>query len=267
MFMLLGGNDKKAKTEKKPVQDQAQTGQSSMTYKAKELFGSGRFPVVTTQGIEGRPIAKVLGLVCCRGFDSDDAFFGMATMALNKGAQGIVGYSENVAFHPDGSKYFSCFGTAVIFERNAWEFSPFDGVGQENLNILPNVFQENRGVSQYQSHQAQPSAQADKASISSAARQAATPVAQATQPLQTGTPLASPASAQASGQAAARMANTAGGQAYTTAKPTQSSIQKGLAGLGITDDDEDSALTEENDPVFQRLMAQRRQSQMSAAFS
>lgn len=27
-----------------------------------------------------------------------------------------MGYSENVAFHPDGSKYFSCYGTAVMFE-------------------------------------------------------------------------------------------------------------------------------------------------------
>ena len=41
----------------------------------------------------------------------------MAAMAVNKGAQGIIGYNENVAFHPDGSKYFSCFGTAVMFER------------------------------------------------------------------------------------------------------------------------------------------------------
>ena len=66
--------------------------------------------------MEGRRIAKVLGLVCCRGFDSDEAFFGMAARAMNKGAQAIVGYNENVAFHPDGSKYFSCFGTAVMFE-------------------------------------------------------------------------------------------------------------------------------------------------------
>ncbi|MDE5831637.1 MAG: hypothetical protein K2H64_01380, partial [Desulfovibrio sp.] len=27
-----------------------------------------------------------------------------------------VGYNENVAFHPDGSKYFTCYGTAVMFE-------------------------------------------------------------------------------------------------------------------------------------------------------
>lgn len=80
------------------------------------FFWPGVFPVVTTHQVEGRRIAKVLGLVCCRGFDSDEAFFGMAGRAMNKGAQAIVGYSENVAFHPDGSKYFSCYGTAVMFE-------------------------------------------------------------------------------------------------------------------------------------------------------
>ena len=113
MFTLLSGTDKKAQKEV------AQSSGSSNLEKVKELFGNGKFPVVTTQVFEGRPIAKVLGLVCCRGFDSEDTFFGMAAMAMKKGAQGIIGYSENVAFHPDGSKYFSCFGTAVMFAREA----------------------------------------------------------------------------------------------------------------------------------------------------
>lgn len=108
MFMLLGGNEKKTKKE---------ISQAQSIKEAKELFNMGRFPVVTTQQIENRPIAKVLGLVCCRGFDSEEAFFGMAAMAVKKGAQAIIGYNENIAFHPDGSKYFSCFGTAVMFER------------------------------------------------------------------------------------------------------------------------------------------------------
>ncbi len=118
MFMLLGGNEKKGRKEKEAAPANSVNSLNSLD-KVKEIFGSGRFPVVTTQAIEGRPIAKVLGLVCCRGFDSDEAFFGMAGMALKKGAQGIIGYSENVAFHPDGSKYFSCFGTAVMFAREA----------------------------------------------------------------------------------------------------------------------------------------------------
>lgn len=109
MFFLMGGDKKGKKSEKA-------TKASGNTQRVKEIFHAGRFPVVTTHQVEGRRIAKVLGLVCCRGFDSEEAFFGMAARAMNKGAQAIVGYSENVAFHPDGSKYFTCYGTAVMFE-------------------------------------------------------------------------------------------------------------------------------------------------------
>lgn len=109
MLFLLGGNDKKArKAEAAPTEN---------VERVRELFLSGRFPVVTTDGVEDRRIGRVLGLVACRGYDSEDAFFGMAARAVNKGAQAIVGYLENVAFHPDGSRYFSCYGTAVQFSR------------------------------------------------------------------------------------------------------------------------------------------------------
>ena len=106
MLFLLGQGDKKSKKPQAKAESDP---------RVKEIFLSGRFPVVTTENIEGRSIGKVLGLVCCRGFDSEEAFFGMAARAMKKGAQAIVGYSENVAFHPDGSKYFSCYGTAVMF--------------------------------------------------------------------------------------------------------------------------------------------------------
>lgn len=109
MFFLLGG-DKKSRKSEKPGKLNAEG------IRVREIFNSGRFPVVTTHQVEGRRIAKVLGLVCCRGFDSEEAFYGMASRAMKKGAQAIVGYSENVAFHPDGSKYFTCYGTAVMFE-------------------------------------------------------------------------------------------------------------------------------------------------------
>lgn len=107
MLFLMNG-EKKARA-KKP--------ENENLVKVKELFAAGRFPVVTTEGIEGKVIERVLGLVACRGYDSEEAFFGMAVMAVNKGAQGIIGYQENVAFHPDGSKFFSCYGTAVQFQR------------------------------------------------------------------------------------------------------------------------------------------------------
>lgn len=109
MFFLMGGDKKNKKSEKSSYP-------SAKGQRAREIFNAGRFPVVTTHQVEGRKIAKVLGLVCCRGFDSDEAFFGMAARAMSKGAQAIVGYNENVAFHPDGSKYFTCYGTAVMFE-------------------------------------------------------------------------------------------------------------------------------------------------------
>lgn len=129
MFFLLGGDKKKGKGEKPGKL-------SADNMRVREIFHAGRFPVVTTHQVEGRKIAKVLGLVCCRGFDSEEAFFGMAARAMKKGAQAIVGYSENVAFHPDGSKYFTCYGTAVMFE--------YDPADPETLPLmLQQKFREN----------------------------------------------------------------------------------------------------------------------------
>ncbi len=112
MLSLFGG-DKKMRGRHEALKKGARL------KNAKELFFSGRFPVVTTPGLEGRKIRKVLGLVSGRGFDSECAFYGLAASALDIGADAIVGYQENVAFHPDGSRYFSCYGTAVILERES----------------------------------------------------------------------------------------------------------------------------------------------------
>lgn len=80
---------------------------------AKELFTTGQFQVVTTKELPGRNIRKTIGLAAFRGYDMEQAFYGMITRALSNGANAIIGYQENVAFHPDGSKYISCYGTAV----------------------------------------------------------------------------------------------------------------------------------------------------------
>ena len=108
LFSLISGNARK--TAKAPA------AQTENLERIKALFLGGRFPVTTTEAVEGRKIGKVLGLVVCRAYDSEEAFFGMAARAVNKGAQAIIGYQENVAFHPDGTKYFCCYGTAVQFE-------------------------------------------------------------------------------------------------------------------------------------------------------
>lgn len=107
MLFLLGGDKKKPKPVARKVEN---------LDRVKELFLNGRFPVITTSELDERKISKVLGLVVCRGYDSEEAFFGMAARAVNKGAQAIVGYNEAIAFHPDGSKFFTCYGTAVQFE-------------------------------------------------------------------------------------------------------------------------------------------------------
>ncbi len=130
MFNILSSNSDKKNKKEQTMSNEAK--------EARDLFNLGRFPVVTTQTIENRPIAKVLGLVCCRGFDSEEAFFGMAAMAVKKGAQAIIGYNENIAFHPDGSKYFSCFGTAIMFEREGrMDFIGDKKTIKEALNKIP----------------------------------------------------------------------------------------------------------------------------------
>jgi hypothetical protein len=108
MLFLLGGEKKKKKAQEESVEN---------LDRVREVFLAGRFPVVTTTDLDmSRQVSKVLGLVVCRGYDSEQTFFGMAARAMNKGAQAIIGYQENVAFHPDGSKYFTCYGTAVQYE-------------------------------------------------------------------------------------------------------------------------------------------------------
>lgn len=108
MFFLLSGGAKKKKIPQKRVEN---------LEKVKELFLTGRFPVATTANLDDeRKVSKILGLVVSRGYDSEEAFYDMAVRAVNKGAQAIIGYQENVAFHPDGSKFFTCYGTAVQFD-------------------------------------------------------------------------------------------------------------------------------------------------------
>ncbi|MFZ5813207.1 MAG: hypothetical protein ACOY4F_14310 [Thermodesulfobacteriota bacterium] len=110
MLSIFGGSEKKGKRT-----DELKQGKRLQN--AKELFYTGKFPVVTTPLIKGRRIRRVLGLVSGRGFDSECAFYGLTASAIDIGADAIIGYQENVAFHPDGSRYFSCYGTAVVLEK------------------------------------------------------------------------------------------------------------------------------------------------------
>lgn len=110
MLSIFSGDKK----PRKPLDDIKNGARLS---KARDLFYTGRFPVVTTPRLNGRRIKRVLGLVSGRSFDAECAFFGLTASAIDIGADAIIGYQENVAFHPDGSRYFSCCGTAVILEK------------------------------------------------------------------------------------------------------------------------------------------------------
>jgi hypothetical protein len=127
MLFLLGTNNKQQKPARK-VEN---------VDRVKELFNAGRFPVVTTEKLDDdRKVGKILGLVACRGFDSEEAFYGMAARAVNQGAQAIIGYQENIAFHPDGSKYFTCYGTAVQFESAQTSGAPVSASRQNTARAL-----------------------------------------------------------------------------------------------------------------------------------
>lgn len=69
MLFLLGGEKKKQQAARR-VEN---------VDRVRDLFNTGRFPVVTTNALDdNRKVGKVLGLVVCRGYDSDETFFGMA---------------------------------------------------------------------------------------------------------------------------------------------------------------------------------------------
>ncbi len=81
----------------------------------RRRFLTGFFPVATTDLIA--EMQTVLGLVVSRGYNSEETFFSMLLRAETKGAQGIVGYRESVVFHPDGSRFYTCYGTAVTLRK------------------------------------------------------------------------------------------------------------------------------------------------------
>ncbi len=83
---------------------------------ARESYLGGKFKIVTTEAIEGREVRLVFGLVVARGYNFDTAFYGLIARAMDAGAEAILGYRENVAFHPEGDRFYSCYGTAVMLQ-------------------------------------------------------------------------------------------------------------------------------------------------------
>ncbi|GAB7022924.1 hypothetical protein [Salidesulfovibrio brasiliensis] len=80
---------------------------------AKNLYLGGKVKIVTTDDMPGREIAGAFGLIVCRSYIFDNAFYGLIAQAVDVNADAIIAYRENVSFHPEGDKYYSCYGTAV----------------------------------------------------------------------------------------------------------------------------------------------------------
>lgn len=104
MAIFKGSKTKPAEEESKP---DPRLGQ------AKDVYMAGRFKIVTIDSIPAREVLGTFGLIVCRSYNFDNAFHGLIAQALEVNADAILGYHESVAFHPEGDRYYSCYGTAV----------------------------------------------------------------------------------------------------------------------------------------------------------
>lgn len=95
----------------KPVEDDAKA--DPRLGQAKDVYMGGRFKIVTLDTIPAREVLGTFGLIVSRSYNFDSAFYGLIAQALEVNADAILGYRESVAFHPEGDRYYSCYGTAV----------------------------------------------------------------------------------------------------------------------------------------------------------
>jgi len=84
---------------------------------AKDMYMAGKMKIMTTEAVPGREILSAFGLIVCRSYVFDNAFYGLMAQAIDVNADAIVGYRETVSFHPEGDKYYSCYGTAVRMKK------------------------------------------------------------------------------------------------------------------------------------------------------
>jgi len=84
---------------------------------AKDMYMAGKMKLMTTETIPGREIQSAFGLIVCRSYMFDNAFYGLMAQAVDVNADAIIGYRESVSFHPEGDKYYSCYGTAVRMKK------------------------------------------------------------------------------------------------------------------------------------------------------
>jgi hypothetical protein len=106
MALIFGAPAKKTQGTQEARQEQRLAA-------AKEAYLAGRFKILTIDSVPDREIHATFGLIVSRGFIFDNAFYGLIAQGLDVNADALVGYRESVAFHPEGDRYYSCYGTAV----------------------------------------------------------------------------------------------------------------------------------------------------------
>ena len=84
---------------------------------ARTLYLGGKVKIVTTEEVPNREVLGTFGLIVCRSYNFDNAFYGLIAQAIDANADAIVGYRESVSFHPEGDKFYSCYGTAVRLKK------------------------------------------------------------------------------------------------------------------------------------------------------
>jgi len=84
---------------------------------AKDMYMAGKIKIMTTETVPGREIQSAFGLIVCRSYIFDNAFYGLMAQAVDVNADAIIGYRETISFHPEGDKYYSCYGTAVRMKK------------------------------------------------------------------------------------------------------------------------------------------------------
>lgn len=110
MALIFGSPNKKTGRKESDSQDHR-------IAMAKEAYRSGKFKIVTTEAVPNNEVLGTFGLIVCRSYNFDNAFYGLIAQALDVNADTILAYRESISFHPEGDKYYSCFGTAVRIKK------------------------------------------------------------------------------------------------------------------------------------------------------
>ena len=102
---------------RKPVKAKDESKLDQRLALAKELYMAGKLKIVTTDEVPNQTVQGTFGLIVSQGFLFENAFYGLLAQAVDVNADAIIGYRQAVAFHPEGDKFHSCYGTAVRLKK------------------------------------------------------------------------------------------------------------------------------------------------------